>query len=125
MLGGILVTAVNEGAARGRLGINSVAGIRTHALMMSEAAWTAGHRAARIPVGLAGLVMFLAGAAIAPRPGRGDLQRLVLAAAAAAVLLVLIGAAVATPAANRALVLHDRTAAQRLKSAPPLVRRFG
>lgn len=108
MLGGILVTAVNEAAASGRLGVNSVAGIRTRALMMSEAAWTAGHRAARIPMGLAGLVMFLAGAAILTLRLDGDSTGpLVLAAAAAAVLLVLVGAAMATPAANRTLVHTD------------------
>lgn len=108
MLGGILVAAIGEAAARGRLGVNSVAGIRTRALMMSEAAWTAGHRAARIPVGLAGLVMFLTGAAIlALRPDGDTIGPFVLAAAAVAVVLVLIGAAVATPAANRALVLAD------------------
>ena len=108
MLGGILVLAVSEAAARGRLGVNSVAGIRTRTVMMSEAAWTAGHRAARIPIGLAGLVTFLAGAAIlALRPAEETVGPLVLAAAAAAVLLVLLGAAMATPAANRALVLAD------------------
>ncbi|MEC5185154.1 hypothetical protein RCH12_002630 [Cryobacterium sp. MP_3.1] len=108
MLGGILVAAVSEAAARGRLGVNSVAGIRTRALMMSEAAWIAGHRAARIPVGLAGLVMFLTGAAVlALRPDEDTTGPLVLAAAAVAVVLVLIGAAVATPAAHRALELGD------------------
>jgi uncharacterized membrane protein len=111
MLGGILVVAVNEAAASGRMGINPVAGIRTRALMMSEEAWTAGHRAARIPIGLAGLVMFLAGAALlALRPDEDTTGPLVLAAAAVAVVLVLIGAAVATPAANRALVLADEDA---------------
>ncbi|WP_104164477.1 SdpI family protein [Cryobacterium sp. N22] len=108
MLGGILVAAVSEAAARGRLGINSVAGIRTRALMMSDEAWTAGHKAARIPIGLAGLVMFLAGAAtLLLRPHEDATRTLVLASAAAALLLVLIGAAVATPAANRALVQAD------------------
>ncbi|TFD93491.1 SdpI family protein [Cryobacterium lactosi] len=105
VLGGILVVAVNEAAARGRLGVNSVAGIRTRAVMMSEAAWTAGHRAARIPMGLAGLVMVLTGAAILLLRLDGDtIGPLVLASAAAAVLLVLVGATMATPAANRALV---------------------
>jgi uncharacterized membrane protein len=111
MLGGILVTAISEAAARGRLGVNSVAGIRTRALMMSERAWTAGHKAARIPVNLAGLVMFLTGAAVlALRPDEDTTGPLVLAAAAVAVVLVLIGAAVATPAANRAFVLTDEDA---------------
>lgn len=108
MLGGILVAAVSEAAASGRLGVNPVAGIRTPALMMSEEAWTAGHRAARIPVGLAGLVMFLAGAALlALRPDEETAGPLVLAAAAVAVVLVFVGAAVAAPAANRALQLAD------------------
>jgi len=104
ILGGILVAAISEAAARGRLGVNFVAGIRTRALMMSEEAWTAGHKAARIPMGLAGLVMFLAGAAIITLRRDGDTTGpLVLACAVAAVLLVLIGAAVATRAANRTL----------------------
>jgi len=108
MLGGILVTAISEAAARGRLGVNSIAGIRTRALMMSEEAWTAGHRAARIPMALAGLVMFLTGAAVlAVRPDAGTTGQLVLAAAAAAVVLVLVGAVVATPAARRALISAD------------------
>ena len=108
MLGGILVAAVSEAAARGRLGINSVAGIRTRALMMSDEAWTAGHKAARIPIGLAGLVVFVAGAAtLLLRLDEDTTRTLVLAAASAALLLVLIGAAVATPAANRALVPAD------------------
>jgi uncharacterized membrane protein len=108
MLGGILVTAISEAAASGRLGVNSVAGIRTRALMMSEEAWTAGHRAARIPVGLAGLVMALTGAAVlALRPDEDTTGPLVLAAAAAAVVLVLIGAFVATPAANLAFTAEE------------------
>ena len=108
MLGGILVAAVNEAAASGRLGINPVAGIRTRALMTSEEAWTAGHRAARIPVGLAGLVMFLVGAAtLALRPDESTIGPVVLAAAAAAVLLVLVGAVVATRAAHRSLARTD------------------
>jgi uncharacterized membrane protein len=111
MLGGILVAAVSEAAARGRLGINHVAGIRTRAVMMSEEAWTAGHRAARIPIGLAGLVTFLAGAGVlALRPDPETTGPYVLAATVAAVVLVLIGAAVATPAANRALGGADEAA---------------
>ena len=109
ILGGILVAAVSEAAARGRLGINSVAGIRTRAVMMSDEAWIAGHRAGRIPMALAGLVMFLTGAAVlALRPDEDTTGPLVLAAAAVAVVLVLIGAAVATPAAHRAFELADR-----------------
>lgn len=107
MLCGILVAAVSEAAARGRLGVNSVAGIRTRALMMSEEAWTAGHKAARIPIGLAGLILFLAGVAtLMLRLDEDTTGTLVLVSAAATVLLVLIGAVVATPAAHRAL---DRT----------------
>lgn len=103
LLCGILVAAVSEAAARGRLGINSLAGIRTRALMMSEEAWTAGHKAARIPIGLAGLVLFLAGVAtLMLRLDEDAIGTLVLVSAAATVVLVLIGAVVATPAANRA-----------------------
>jgi uncharacterized membrane protein len=105
MLSGILVAAVSEAAARGRLGINHVAGIRTRAVMMSEEAWTAGHRAARLPMGLAGLVMFLTGAALlALRPDPETTGPVVLAAAVAALVLALIGAVMANRAANGVLV---------------------
>ena len=105
MLAGILVVVVSERAASGRLGINSLAGIRTGALMASEAAWTAGHRAARIPTDLAGLVLFLAGAvAQVFRLGEPATGAIVVSAAVASVVLIVIGAVVATPAANRALI---------------------
>jgi len=108
MLAGILVLVVSELAARGRLGINSLAGIRTGALMMSDEAWTAGHRAARIPMGLAGLVIFVAGAlALLLRLDGEATGTLVLASSAAALILVLIGAMVANRAANLALVHAD------------------
>jgi uncharacterized membrane protein len=108
MLSGILVLAISEAAARGRLGINSLAGIRTRAVMMSEEAWTAGHKAARLPIGLAGLIVFLAGAATLTLGLDEDtVGTLVLVSAGAAVVLVVIGAIVATPAANRALVVAD------------------
>jgi len=104
MLAGVLVVAVSEAAARGRLGVNSMAGIRTYAVMKSEEAWTAGHMAARLPVGAAGLVMFLAGAATAILPLDGNVTSvLVLATSALAVLLVIVGAVVANRAANRTL----------------------
>ncbi|ANP74670.1 SdpI family protein [Cryobacterium arcticum] len=105
MFSGILVVVISERAASGRLGINSLAGIRTSALMASEAAWTAGHRAARIPLGLAGVVLFLAGGvALAFRLGEPATGAIVLSAAVASVVLIVIAAVVATPAANRALV---------------------
>jgi hypothetical protein len=105
MLAGILIVVVGERAAGGRLGINSLMGIRTGALMASEAAWTAGHKAARIPMDLAGLVLFLAGAvALALRLGEPATGTIVLTAAVASLVLIVIGAIVATPAANRALV---------------------
>lgn len=104
MLAGILVVAVSEAAARGRLGINSVAGIRTRAVMMTQDTWTAGHQAARLPVGLAGLVLFLAGVASVAFPlEESAAGPLVLACSGLAVVLVIIGAVVATRAANRAL----------------------
>lgn len=37
-------------AARGRLGVNHLAGIRFHHVMASPEAWQAGHRAALVPV---------------------------------------------------------------------------
>lgn len=44
---GATVSVVNRRAADGRLGRNSVAGIRIRATMRSDAAWRAGHAAAR------------------------------------------------------------------------------
>ncbi len=55
----LLVHEVGKRAADGRLGRNSVAGIRTRATMASDSAWPAGHRAARgaNDVGCAGVAL--------------------------------------------------------------------
>lgn len=45
----LLVAGVVEAAATGRIGRNSAIGIRLPATLASDAAWTAGHRAARRP----------------------------------------------------------------------------
>jgi hypothetical protein len=42
------VAAIDRRAADGRLGRNAVAGIRTRATLRSDAAWRAGHAAARL-----------------------------------------------------------------------------
>lgn len=42
-----------EAAARGRLGVNSLIGLRISSVMSSDEAWQRGHAAARIPVWLA------------------------------------------------------------------------
>lgn len=105
ILSGILTVGISEAAARGTLGINSLAGIRTRAVMMSEEAWTAGHKAARWHLDAAGLVAFLAGAALVTLPlDESTTGPWALASAVLIVVLVVLGAIVATPAANRALV---------------------
>lgn len=60
-LGGIIVIVAVEAPARGRVGINSVVGMRFGPLLLSERAWTAGHRAARQYSWLAGLAMIIGG----------------------------------------------------------------
>ena len=44
---GVLIAVVNNRAADGRIGVNTVAGIRTKQTMASEEAWQAAHQAAK------------------------------------------------------------------------------
>ncbi|QIZ99356.1 SdpI family protein [Leifsonia sp. PS1209] len=50
ILGSVVVVVSIEAAARGRLGINSLVGLRVPSVMSSDEAWRRGHAAARIPV---------------------------------------------------------------------------
>jgi hypothetical protein len=109
MLAAILVVAVNEAAARGRLGINGFAGIRFGSLMLSERAWREGHRAARVPMLLVGAALFGGGLVVAPGLlGEDAASVLVIGASVAALALVAVAAFVAARAADRVLVEDAR-----------------
>ena len=61
ILGSIVVVASIEAAARGRLGVNSLIGIRIPSVMSSDEAWRRGHGAARIPVWIGACAAMVAG----------------------------------------------------------------
>jgi hypothetical protein len=105
MLAAILIVGVNEAAARGRLGINPLAGIRLGSLMYSERAWQEGHRAARVPMIAAGAVLFLSGLAlfVLPLP-ESRLSTTTIVGTVVAVALVVVGGFLAKRAADRVLV---------------------
>jgi len=105
MLAAILIVAVNEAAARGRLGINGIAGIRLGSLMVSERAWQEGHRAARVPMIAAGAVLFFSGLALLALPlPESTLSTTTIVGTVVAVALVLVAAFVAKRAADRVLI---------------------
>jgi len=109
MLAAILVVGVNEAAARGRLGINGFAGIRFGSLMLSERAWREGHRAARVPMVVAGVVLFAAGLAAATGSLGGDATgTLVIGACVITLVLVGVAAFLAKRAADHVLVEDAR-----------------
>jgi len=86
-------------AARGTLGRNSMAGLRTRAMLASEQAWETGHRAALpVMVVVAALTVI---AAITSILVIGNIHAY-LAAIVAAVLILLVGVVVATIIAGRA-----------------------
>lgn len=58
---GLLVVAVAERAADGRLGRNAIAGIRTRTTRASDEAWLAAHRAGKRPTALGGYVSMVTG----------------------------------------------------------------
>jgi hypothetical protein len=60
-LGGIVVIVAVEAPARGRVGINSLVGMRFGPLLLSDRAWTVGHRAARASTWAAGITMLATG----------------------------------------------------------------
>ena len=105
MLAAILIVGVNEAAARGRLGINPLAGIRLGSLMYSERAWQEGHRAARVPMIFAGAVLFLSGLALLVlHLPESTLSTTTIVGTVVAVALVIVGALLAKRAADRVLV---------------------
>jgi hypothetical protein len=60
-LGGLVVIVAVEAPARGRVGINSLVGMRFGPLLLSDRAWTVGHRAARTATWAAGITMLATG----------------------------------------------------------------
>ncbi|MHC5798078.1 SdpI family protein [Lacisediminihabitans sp. FW035] len=94
----VTVAGITIGCARGSIPINSVFGIRIRSVMMSEAAWRAGHRAA-LPAELTGAGIALGVALAGFLPPLEPAARLLSIVAA----VVLLGATiVAGLFANRA-----------------------
>ncbi len=69
LVSGLVLGAVAEAARRGRLRRNNWVGIRTAAVMRSEAAWLSGHRAAAPWLFLAALGPVACGVALPFLPG--------------------------------------------------------
>jgi hypothetical protein len=99
---GAAVSVLNRRAADGRLGRNGVAGIRTPATMRSDAAWRAGHAAARGLSDVAAAVFALTGlAALVARDARWFAGAVLVGMTCGAAVL-LVGARRAGSAADRA-----------------------
>ena len=95
---GLLVASVTRRAADGRLPRNDVAGLRTRATLRSDAAWRAGHAAARGASDAAGAALALTGLAAAAARDAGGLAAVVVGGS----LVVLVLVAVAAVRAGRA-----------------------
>jgi hypothetical protein len=72
LLFAVLIPAVNEASARGKLGVNPLIGIRFASVKLSGDAWKVGHAAARVPMVLAGVVFAVAGVYVLINPIRQD-----------------------------------------------------
>jgi hypothetical protein len=107
-LGGIVVILAVEAPASGRVGINSLMGIRFGPLLMSDRAWTVGHRAARVSTWAAGLSM-LAGGLLVVFGSLTDEQGALVFGAGIAVLAVFVAIAArqAFVAASAELVIEQ------------------
>lgn len=88
-----------EAAARGRLGINSLIGLRVSSVMSSDEAWQRGHAAARIPVwiGAGGAVVGSVISIVLPESVRSEGQT---ASTVVLVLGVVVGGIFASRAAR-------------------------
>jgi hypothetical protein len=101
LLAGILIVLGSESAARGHLGVNSIVGLRLGYLMVSDQAWLAGHRAARIVLDIAGSIFFLTGALVLTVPlPESVMGTIVLVSAVVVVLLVVVAGIIANRAAR-------------------------
>ena len=100
LLSGVAVAAVNRRAADGRLRRNALAGIRTRATLASDAAWVAGHVAAR-PLSDASAAVFAATGLLAALASRAALfAGVVLVGTVGATVLLLLAARSAGRAAR-------------------------
>ncbi len=104
----LLVRHLSRAAARGTLGPNHVAGMRTTATMSSPEAWRAGHAAAVVWTDVstvAGIVLAVVGGALAVAGSTGWAAGLILAAS----LVLLAGAIGGGVVAHRtAKAVRDR-----------------
>lgn len=91
---GVLLAFTAEATARGRLGLNSFMGLRFGYLVASDEAWYAGHRAARIPLVLSGVVVFIAGVILMLAQPNDNAANVVVGVAMGVLLLLVIVAAV-------------------------------
>jgi hypothetical protein len=104
VLAGLLVVVVSELTASGRLGMNSLAGLRFGAVMASDEGWTVGHRAARIPLDLAGAALAVAGLVFLLVPmSEGGASAVMLISAGFALVMVVIASVLAQRAATQVL----------------------
>lgn len=87
-------------AARGRLGVNHLAGIRLQHVMASPEAWRAGHRAALVPMTVT--CALTAGAAFVPVVAGGLTEGAEGAWVIGSAVVLLIGALASAGVANRA-----------------------
>ena len=91
VVSGLAVAVVGRRAADGRLGRNALAGIRIRSTLRSDAAWRAGHAAARPASDAAGAVFVVTGlAATVVRPAPW-FAGVVLAGTLGAVAVLLVG----------------------------------
>ena len=114
---GAVLSWAAEATARGRMGINSLIGIRVGFVTRSDAAWLAGHRAARIPTHAAAAVFAAMGVFALVFRGPEQVLGLTVIAGSLGVLGLVLAAAVR---ANRAAyrVVADETADYRDAALP-------
>jgi hypothetical protein len=102
VVSGLAVAVVGRRAADGRLGRNALAGIRIRSTLRSDAAWLAGHAAARPASDAAGAVFAVTGLAATVTRSAPWFAGVVLAGTLGAVALLLVGVRQAVVAADRA-----------------------
>jgi uncharacterized membrane protein len=106
LLAGLLIVFASESAARGHLGLNSIVGLRFGYILVSDEAWLAGHRAARIVLDIAGSIFVVTGVLVLMLPlPENTMGAIVLASAVGVVLLVVVAGIIGNRAA-RAVVLE-------------------
>jgi len=104
IVAGIVVVWGAEVTASGRLGINGLIGLRFGALLMSDRAWHLGHRAARVPIDLAGAFLILTGILVLTLDLPEDaVGILVIFGAIAALAMIILGSVLGSREANRVL----------------------